>query len=94
MFVGAHPVPQLAPWEDPNATTDGCQCGIGVERGRLSGDPIAVHPVVGVHARHKSPPTMLDAIAQCRNEASVNPDEQPEPRVYRRKRPGDIGSAI
>jgi hypothetical protein len=94
MLVGAHSVSEIAPWKKPNATPDGCQCWISLQRGALSGDSVAVHPIVGVHARHKSPPTTLDAIYQCRNESSMGSNEQLESCVYRRKFPGDGDPAI
>jgi hypothetical protein len=73
---------------------DGCQCWSFLQHGALSGDSVAVHPIVGVHARHKSPPTMFDAICQCRNETSMGPNEQLKPRICRRKFPGDSDPAI
>jgi len=94
VLVGAHPVSQVAPGKKANATSDGCQRGLALQRSRLSGDPVAVHPVVSIHARHQSAPAMLDAIDQGWNEASMGSIEQPEPRVRRRKLPGDIGPAI
>jgi hypothetical protein len=94
MLVGAHSVSEVAPWKKSNVTPDGCQRGISLQHGTLSGDSVAVHPIVGVHARHKSPPTMLDAIYQCWNEASMGSNEQLEPCVCRRKFPGDSDPAI
>jgi hypothetical protein len=94
MLVGAHSVSEAAPWKKSNATSDGCQRGISLQRGTLSGDSVAVHPIVGIHARHKSPPTMLDAIYQCWNEASMGSNEKLEPCVCRRKFPGDSAPAI
>jgi hypothetical protein len=94
MLVGAHPVSEVASWKNPNATPDGCQRGIALQHGTLGGDSFAVHPIVGVHARHKLSPTMFDTIYQCRNEASMGSSEQPEPRVHRRKLSGDSDPAI
>jgi hypothetical protein len=94
MLVGTHSISEAAPWKKPNATPDGCQCWISLQRGALGGDSVAVHPIVGVHARHKSPPTTLDAIHQRRNETSMGSTEQLEPCVCRRKFPGDSDSAI
>jgi hypothetical protein len=94
VFVGAHPVSEVTPWKEPNATSDSRQRGIALQRCTLGGDSFAVHPIVGVHARHKLPPTLLYAIYQCGNEASMGSNEQPEPRVGRRKLPGDIDPAI
>jgi hypothetical protein len=94
VLVSAHPVSEVAPWENPNATTDGCERGIALKHGTLSGDSVSVHPIIGVHSRHKSPPTMLDAIDKCRYKASMGSNEELEPRVCRRKLPGDIDPAI
>jgi hypothetical protein len=60
----------------------------------LGSDSIAVHPIVGVHARHELPAAMFDAIEQRGNEASVGPSEEPETRVSFCKIPGDIDPAI
>jgi hypothetical protein len=94
MLVGAHPVSEVAPWKKSNVTPDGCQRGIPLQHGTLSGDSVSVHPIVSVHPRYISPPTMLDAIYQCRNEAPMGSNEQPESRVRRRKFPGDGDPAI
>jgi hypothetical protein len=94
VLVGAHAVSEIASGEKPNVTPDRGQSGIALERGTLSGKSVAVHPVIGVHARHETPPTMLEAIDQGRNEASMGSTEQPESRICRRKRPGNIDTAI
>jgi hypothetical protein len=62
MLVGAHPISKVASRKDPNMASDGRQRGAALERSALGRDPIAVHPIVGVHARHELPAAMFDTL--------------------------------
>ncbi len=93
-LVGAEPVRQAGAREEAHVAADGGQAGRRVERAELQAEPLAVHEVVGVHARDDAAPAMLQARVQRRDQAPVGRGHDPEARVTDREALGDGPRAV
>jgi len=80
--------------EEPDVAADGGERRLRVERAELGGEALAVHDVVGVHARDHSAEAALEAGAERRDEALVRRGDDPEALVVRGKALGDGARAV
>ncbi|MCU0669664.1 MAG: hypothetical protein MUF70_09975 [Myxococcota bacterium] len=73
---------------------DARERGVGVERGGLRGEAVAVHPVVGVHARDERPATRREPFVQSRDEPARRRRDDAEARVAAREALGDRAGRV
>ncbi len=82
-LVASSPVGQAGPREDPHLATHARQPGLAIEGVELQCQAVAMHPVVGVHARHDWRATGREPVVEAFDDAAVGLREHPEARVRR-----------
>jgi hypothetical protein len=85
LLVLAEAGPERAAREEADVTADGGEARVACEGRPLRGEPVTVHPVVGVDAGDERAATMREAAVQRRDDPLVWGAHHDETRVARRE---------
>ena len=80
--------------EEPHVAADAHEVAAARDRVELGTEPIAMHPVVGVHARHPGCATRGQAGLERGHEAASGPRDAAETRIVARERASDLAALV
>jgi len=75
-FVRATPVCQRLPWKDSDEATDRLELRGSVEGFALSGEALAMHPIIAIHSCDERGATRLQPDVESRNQSLVRSAEE------------------